>query len=243
MIRSGKCSIGRFGVAAALAFVAAMAGSQGRAATYPSMAPLEQYLIADRSAEIALARSAAPAAISGEATILVLGRGGYETAVKGRNGFVCLVERAWMSPFDDVGFWNPKNRSPICYNPPAARSILPYDHKRTAMVLAGQSQSAMLAALTAAVARKELPTPEVGSMSYMMSRQQYLNDAAGAWAPHLMFHLPRSEAAAWGANAPLSPVLLDTAHKVTPEPESVFMVPVGQWSDGTPFEHAGAHSH
>ena len=55
---------------------------------YPSMAPLDQYLITDRNAEIALARSAAPAAISSDAEVLVLGRNGYETALKGKNGFV-----------------------------------------------------------------------------------------------------------------------------------------------------------
>src|ERR1700681_3188713 len=90
---------------------------------YPSMAPLDQYLIADRNAEIALARTAAPPSISQDATVMVLGRHGYETAVEGKNGFVCNVERAWMGSFEnDPEFWNPKNRGPVCYNPPAART-------------------------------------------------------------------------------------------------------------------------
>ena len=63
------------------------------------IAPIEQYLM-DRNAEIALARSAAPSSISAGAEILVLGRKGYETAVKGKNGFVCVVERSWMAPFE-----------------------------------------------------------------------------------------------------------------------------------------------
>src|SRR6202048_3991644 len=114
---------------------------------YPSMAPLDQYLIADRNAEIALARSAAPEAISRDADVLVLGRHGYETAVKGKNGFVCVVERGWMSPFDGefaVNFWNPKLRGPVCFNPPAARSVLPMTYKRTEMVLAGQSKAQII---------------------------------------------------------------------------------------------------
>src|SRR5262249_1085765 len=45
---------------------------------YPSMAPLDQYLMPDRDAEIVLARSAAPDAISRDATVFVLGRHGYE---------------------------------------------------------------------------------------------------------------------------------------------------------------------
>ena len=56
--------------------------AQARKTAYSNMAPLEQYFRADRNAEIALARSAAPEAISREAKILVLGRHGYETAVE-----------------------------------------------------------------------------------------------------------------------------------------------------------------
>src|ERR1700689_844292 len=92
---------------------------------YLSMAPLDQYLMADRNAEIALARSAAPESVSHDAEILVLGRHGYETVVKGKNGFFCVVERSWMPVFDDPEFWNPKIRLPLCLNPPAARTHLP----------------------------------------------------------------------------------------------------------------------
>jgi hypothetical protein len=90
--------------------------------TYPSMASIEQYLMPDRNAEIALARSAAPVSISGDAKILVLGWRGYETAIEGKNGFVCMVERSWTSPFNSAEFWNPKVRVPLCFNPAAARS-------------------------------------------------------------------------------------------------------------------------
>src|SRR5207245_7222891 len=106
---------------------------------YPRMAPLDQYLIADRNAEIALARSAAPPSISRDAKVMVLGPHSYETAAEGKNGFVCIVERGWMNPFDSPEFWNPKNRSPICFNPPAARTVLPITLMRTKLVLAGKS--------------------------------------------------------------------------------------------------------
>src|ERR1700683_2548425 len=114
---------------------------------YPSMAPLNQYLMKDRNAEIAMARSAAPDSISHDARVLVLGPHGYETAVEGKNGFVCVVERGWMGPFDGelaVNFWNPKIRGPICFNPPAARSILPMTYKRKEMVLAGSSKAQII---------------------------------------------------------------------------------------------------
>ena len=199
---------------------------------YPSMAPLEQYLMTDRNAEIALARTAAPKSISADASVVILTRHGFETAAEGKNGFVCIVERAWTSPFDAPEFWNPKNRSPICYNPAAARSILPYTFKRTELVLAGLTNPQMLDRIKAAVANKELPTPEPGAMSYMLSKESYLNDKAGHWVPHLMFHIPKTDGASWGANLDGSPVLLNP-HDV-PEPETTFFVPVDKWSDGTP---------
>ena len=199
---------------------------------YPSMAPLDQYLMTDRDAEIALARSAAPKSISDDATVMILGRHGYEIAVEGKNGFVCIVERLWTAPFDHPEFWNPRGRGPICYNPAAARSVLPYTFKRTELALAGWTKPQMLDRIKAAVANKELPTPEPGAMSYMLSKEGYLNDRAGHWVPHLMFHIPKTDRASWGANLDGSPVVLDD--RELPEPETIFLVPVGKWSDGTP---------
>src|SRR5271169_4943410 len=105
------------------------AQAQNAATPYPSMAPLEQYLM-EPSAEIALAKSAAPESISGDAEVMVLGRHRYETAVKGKNGFVCMVQRSWSAPIGDPEFWNPKLRAPICFNPPAARFNIPLLSKK-----------------------------------------------------------------------------------------------------------------
>ncbi len=211
---------------------------QGRAQTpktaYPNMAPLDQYLMADRNAEIALARSAAPDAISGDAKILVLGRYGYETAVEGKNGFVCAVERGWMGSFDGANFWNPKVRGPVCYNPPAARSVLPLTYKRTEMILAGKSKAQIIDALKAAYEKKELPPLEPGAMSYMMSKDQYLTDDGDHhWMAHLMFYTPLMDGAVWGADLPKSPVMLNPQFRGAPEPIDDFMVPIRRWSDGT----------
>jgi len=199
------------------------------AVPYAHMATLEQYLMG-ANAEIALARSAAPAAISDNATVLVLKPHGYDTAVEGSNGFTCLVERAWDSPFDSPEFWNPKLRGPACYNPAATRSILPSRFLRTKLALAGHSREQMLEEVRAALARKELPVPEPGAMSFMMSKEGYLSDTVGHWHPHLMFDVPKAPAATWGANLPGSPVQLDD--REVPE-ETLFLVPVGHWSDGT----------
>ena len=202
------------------------------AETYPLMAKLEQYLMLDRASEIALARSAAPQAVSAQARVLVLGRKGYETAVEGTNDFTCLVERSWMCPFDHPEFWNPKIRAPVCFNAPATRSVLPVTIHRTQLALAGLSKEQMLAQLKAEQAQHP-STLEAGAMSYMMSRSQYLGDDGKQWIPHLMFHVAKAEAAAWGANVAGSPVMLDDDHVQIPEGQTTFMVPAGHWSDGT----------
>jgi hypothetical protein len=199
---------------------------------YPSMAPIDQYLM-DRDAEMALARSAAPESISRDAEVRVLGRNGYETAAKGTNGFVCLVERSWMSPFDFPQFWNPKMRGPICFNPPAVRSILPLTFKRTELVLAGLSKAQIIDGIKAFDA-KGLPALEPGAMCYMMSKQGFLNDSAGHWVPHLMFYVPLTDPKSWGADLPGSPVLLNPQFQGAPEPITEYMIPVLTWSDGTP---------
>jgi hypothetical protein len=198
---------------------------------YPAMAPLDRYLMADKAAEIALARSAAPPAISGEAEILVLGPKRYETAIKGSNGFTCLVQRAWFSGLDDKEFWNPRERAPICFNAQGARSVLSTFLKRTEWVLAGVSRTEMVARTKAERAEKTIPLPEVGTITYMMSKDGYLSDQAGGpWHPHVMFFVPPMEAAGWGANLPGSPVMGGDGGL---EPWTLFFVPVPRWSDGS----------
>jgi len=197
---------------------------------YPSMAPLDQYLMEDRNSEIALARSAAPESISRDAEVLVLGRHGYETAIQGTNGFTCIVERSWTAPIDDPEFWNPKRRGPICFNAAAARSYLPRTIKKTELILAGRTKAQMIEAIAAAVDKKELPPMELGAMCYMLSKQGHLSDRDGHWHPHLMFFVSQTDPAAWGAGVQGSPIL---AFNDTWEHLTTFLVPVRQWSDGT----------
>ena len=207
------------------------AGAQAEKAQYPSMAPLDRYLMPDENSEIALARSAAPASISDGAEVMVLRRDGYITAAKGSNGFVCIVERSWGAATDAPEFWNPKMRAPTCYNPAAARTFLPIFLMKTRLALAGKSKAEIGAATVSALEKKELPPLAPGAMCYMMSKQQYLNDGATSWHPHLMFFVSGDAAKSWGANLPGSPVIAanDPEERVT-----VFMVLAGEWSDGTP---------
>jgi hypothetical protein len=196
---------------------------------YTTMAPLEQYLM-DRDTEIALARTATPDSISRDAEVLVLGRHGFETAVKGKNGFVCIVERSWTSAAD-ADFWNPKVRTPICYNAAAAHSLLLRNIKRTDLILAGRTQAQVDEAIIAAVDKKELPAMEPGAMCYMMSKEGYGGDTVAHWPSHLMFYFPLTNPATWGAGLPGSPIIAisDTREQVT-----TFVIAVQRWSDGTP---------
>jgi hypothetical protein len=215
--------------AAVFACVMGPAFAGDASSPYPAMAPLAQYSMSPDQ-EIALARSAAPPSISGDAEILVLGAHGYETPVKGKNGFVCLVQRSWTAGFTDPEFWNPKIRSPICLNAIAVRSELSHILDRTQWALAGVSRDAMLERTKAQIAAKTYAMPEIGAMSFMMSKGQYLSDKGGHWHPHLMFYVPNAAAATWGANLAGSPVM---AGDSAPEPVTVFFVPIMKWSDGT----------
>src|ERR1700690_1013889 len=145
-----------------------------------------------------------------------------------------LVDRSWMSQYDFPQFWNPHMRGPLCYNPAAVRSILPYTIRRTELVLAGRTKPEMVAAIKDGIEKHTLPHLEAGALTYMMSRQQNLNDNAHNWVPHLMFYFPRADGADWGADLPGAPPMLNPQFQESPEAISVIMVPVTHWSDGTP---------
>ena len=211
-------------------FIVPTSQAQVEKSAYPVMASLDQYLMPDENSEIALARTAAPASVSDAAEVMVLGPQGYTTAVKGTNGFLCIVERSWGAATDEPEFWNPKVRAPICFNPAAATSFVPIYLMKTKLVLAGKSRREIVEATGSALDKKELPSLQPGAMCYMQSKQQYLNDRGKSWHPHLMFLVSGDSAKNWGADLPDSPILAsnDPEERVT-----IFMVVVGKWSDGT----------
>ena len=225
---------GAIALAFALQIVSTGAGghaiAQSSKSAYPAMAPLDQYLISEEESEIALARSAAPNSISDEAEVMVLRREGYKIAVKGTNGFLCIVERSWAQGEDDAEFWNPKMRAPHCFNAQAARSFAPIYLMKTRLVLAGKSKAEIAQAIATALDKKELPALEPGAMAYMMSKQQYLNDRGKSWHPHAMFYSPGDMTKSWAADDPNSPVMVanDPEERVT-----ILFVLADKWSDGT----------
>ena len=206
---------------------------------YPKMAPIEQYLMTDRDAEIALARSSAPESIARDAEVLVLGRQGFETAVKGKNGFVCIVGRSWTSAAD-ADFWDPKVRVPMCVNAAAAHSYLLRITKISELILAGRTKTQTDETIAAAVAKKELPPMEPGAMCYMMSKEGFGGATLPHWPSHLMFFYSDIDPAIWGANLPGSPVfgLTDTEEHLTQ-----FVIVVQRWSDGTEYREGSDAEH
>jgi len=226
-------------VAPLVLLLASQAKSQDAATPYAKMAPINQYLMPDRAAEIALARTAAPDSITRDAEVLVLTPHGFETAVQGKNGFVCIVGRGWTAAADP-DFWNPKVRVPMCVNAPAARSYLVRIKKETQWGLAGRTQAQFNAAIPAGLANKELPPMEPGAMSYMTGKQGYGGDVAPHWPAHLMFFFTDTDPALWGANLPGSPIIAvaDPTEHLTQ-----FVIPVQHWSDGTEAPRTGQHHH
>jgi hypothetical protein len=208
--------------------------AQGPPAAYPAAAPLDQDLIPEKASEIELARSAAPASISDQAEVLVFTKDGYVTAVKGGNGFVCLVELSWAKSTDDPEFWSPKIRAPHCLNAPAAKTYLPIVLRKTTLVLAGKSNIEIAQTLKAAWDKKEFPMLEPNAMCYMMSKQQYLSDNDVHWHPHMMWYVQGDSTRSWEANLPGVPVI---AGNVPEDRMTIFMLVVDHWSDGTQFTH------
>ena len=205
---------------------------------YPRMAPVDQYLMADRQGEIALARSAAPDSIARHAEVLVLGRHGYETAVRGTNRFTCLVGRGWSSAAD-ADYWNPRVRVPLCLNAPAARTYLLRITTITDLSILGRAPAEVNDSIAARLARQALPPMEPGAMCYMMSKLGNGGDAAPHWPSHLMFFYSDVDPAIWGANLPGSPVfaVADSVEHLTQ-----FVLTTPRWSDGTPDRSTLPHT-
>jgi len=219
--------------ASLLAIIAARpAMAAARLSAQAAFARIQPYLIADTQQEIALARSAAPPAVSLHATVMVLGVHGYRVAVKGSNGFVCLDVRSWDNEVTvkSGDFWNPKLRAPYCWNPAGARAVLPRYLTRTKWVLAGASEKEIGDREKAADAAGGLTEPPAGVICYMMSRRgRWIGNRPGPWRPHVMFYFPRTHVPSWGANLQSVPVFAGTNENL-----AVLMVLVPLWSDGSP---------
>ncbi|NKB86749.1 MAG: hypothetical protein GKS06_00815 [Acidobacteria bacterium] len=166
----------------AMVVVSSAAGANAEAAPID----LSDFFL-DAAAEVALARSAAPEVISGDATVLVLGSAGYEVAETGTNGFTCMVLRSWSGP---AGTMDPGVKAPICLNPPASDTVLRRHVFVAARVAAGVERGEAEREIDGLLARGEMRRPGPGALGYMMSAGQWLNERVERFLPHLMFFQP-----------------------------------------------------
>ncbi|HEX2681955.1 MAG TPA: hypothetical protein VHQ03_11745 [Candidatus Dormibacteraeota bacterium] len=171
--------------------------------------PLSEYMM-PQDAEGALAKSAAPRGISDRATIETLTASGYQVAHQGDNGFVCLVMRGFTvaptfapAQMRTLIVYDAKTRAPICFDPNAARTVLPYYELRTKLGLEGKSPDEIATAVQAAYAKNEIPKREDVSFAYMWSADQVLGPA-GHWHPHMMLFVPYYQNSMLGDNSPAS---------------------------------------
>jgi hypothetical protein len=220
----------------AAAGVLAVTGGRGVVAQ-EKLGSVEPYLM-DRSAETALARSAAPHGIGDGATVLVLTRSGYEEASRGTNGFTCFVGRGWSGVLfagrDGERTVNPDVfdrtlRAPHCFNEEATRSILPLHRMRTDLLLEGRTAHDVVAETARAVQDGRLAPPPQGAMAYMMSSGQQLG-RAGQFRPHVMLYLPGVTGEDWGSPglSPEYPFVADGG-----ELWAIVVIPTPVFSDGT----------
>jgi hypothetical protein len=200
---------------------------------YATMAPIASYLMSSTTAEIALARTAAPSSISGHAEMLVLSNRGYVVAGEGNNGWVCLVERSWTAGLDDPEFWNWRGLGPACFNPPAVRSVLPQYLARTKWAIAGDSREEIAAKAKAAYADHQFTDPAPAALAMMLSKQGYLLGVDGPWRPHVMPFIAYDQLATWGVGFKGSPVFGPAISTFRPYEPITIAIPVSHWSDGS----------
>lgn len=192
------------------------------------------YLISDRDAEVALARTAAPHSVSDSATALVLTATGFVEAAQGSNGFTCVVLRSFSGGINDPGFWDPRVHAPICFNPPAARTVLPAMLARVKWLLGGVTPDDAEARTRQAYAAHQFPSPALGAMAYMLSPRQWLGPDNPHWMPHFMFFFDRSlPATTWGAQGDMTAAVIDGSAGDPASPVLTLLIPVRQWSNGT----------
>lgn len=140
--------------------------------------------ILDAQREVALARSAAPATVSADATVLVLRRGvGYVTAEEGTNGVVCLVDRSW-----------PESLEPQCFDAEGAATILRLRLRFAELRESRATREEVEADQDEGIRTGRFSLPSRPALTWMMSADQVLFDddgvRVGQWRPHLMIYFP-----------------------------------------------------
>jgi hypothetical protein len=164
-----------------------------------------------REREIALARSAAPPAVSREATVMVLTERGFEVAVPGTSDVTCVVNRS-----------HPRSLEPHCFDAEASATILPIELRRTELLREGTSAEKIDQEIAAGLLSGRYRLPRRPAMSYMMSPEQVLYTDEGAkvgrWQPHLMIyyhHLTSADLGLSGEPSTAAAMVVDEGRAVS----------------------------
>jgi len=144
-----------------------------------------------REAELRLAISAGPLAVSQNADVYAMGPKGFEKALSGTNGWACIVVRA-------AG--DKRQLAPHCLNPQAVKSVLPAFLREAELQVAGMDAKAIEAEIKRQFASGELELPSGPAYAYMMSEGQVLGPKATNFHPHFMLYVPYVTNADIGGN-------------------------------------------
>jgi hypothetical protein len=170
----------------------------------------------DRASEIALARSAAPTQVSGNARVWIWNGTRYEVAERGSTGVNCFLSRAWVPSVE-----------PHCLDAEASRTILPILMRKIELYAQGRTDSLVEREIAAGIRSGRFKLPTKPAVTYMMSAAQELvggnGSAVGAWQPHLMIYYPN-----WtGEQAGLPGFVPDVGFIENPgTPLAAFVVPL-----------------
>lgn len=191
--------------------------------------PLSEYLM-PQDAEIALAKSAAPENISGKATIKVLTASGFQVVHEGDNGFVCMVMRGSSAPTYAPAqlrnlVYDTKLRAPICFDPQASKTVMPYYELRNKLAMQGKTPDEITEGIQAAYSKGVLPKRDGVSFAYMWSADQNLG-AFGHWHPHMMVFCPYYENSMLGSNPLGAPLPIPIVSDDGGTPFAVVVIPV-----------------
>jgi hypothetical protein len=136
-----------------------------------------------RAAEIALARSAAPQAISASARVWVWNGSTYQVADSGSSTVNCFLARHWVPSVE-----------PHCLDQEASATILPILMRKIELYAQGKTDAEVEREIARQISAGRLKLPSRPAVTYMMSEAQDLvggnGSPVGAWQPHLMIYYP-----------------------------------------------------
>lgn len=136
-----------------------------------------------REEKIKLAESAAPAEVSGKATVYVLERTGYVKVRDGENGFTCFVDRQ-----------SPLNLEPTCFDAEGSATTFQSRLLAEEMRAKGKSEEEVAAAIAEGYTAGKFRAPQKPGIVYMMSDAGFLYVASMnkmvRLPAHLMFYAP-----------------------------------------------------